>query len=378
MNTLILKTKVFLDGKLIVEKTFDQDVLKVGKLPSSHLVLDKIARMHAVIERVEDVHAKTTTFRIIDLGSSVGTQLNNEVVARSEVLPPTGKLDFGPWSVVYEIIPDPKTPIEHLKEMRERLGAKNRAREMNTEEWEAEARRMDKFDRKVPRRQDDDNHLNVVDLLTGGAVKDPERKQDYDDDGKHHLEMFKSLSKAYADVSNDEETLSTLGRTERTWGMMTTERKRGLLRALVKDIRDLRGERKEWDNRRIATMLNMGPDFVKKAFALSPEEALEKAVEAAMQLTAAKASLKFLQIANIKETVLSSETAEKDKAQLECFARGYDLVEEHLKNILVGGLSSFIVLTSRAGGHELSEEDEKEMEEEWLKAVEKSNLPTPE
>ena len=73
--TLIFE--IFRDGALVRTEELSQDIIKVGKLPSSHLRLDdaNVSRIHAVIERSKggDVH-------IIDLGSSKGTVVNGQKV----------------------------------------------------------------------------------------------------------------------------------------------------------------------------------------------------------------------------------------------------------------------------------------------------------
>ena len=59
--------KVYKGEELLREETLTQDIIKVGKLPSSHLRIedDNVSRMHAVIE----VTSPEEIF-IIDLGSA--------------------------------------------------------------------------------------------------------------------------------------------------------------------------------------------------------------------------------------------------------------------------------------------------------------------
>ncbi len=69
--------EIYRNGDMIRSEEITQDVIKIGKLPSSHLRLEdpNVSRIHAVIERSKngDVH-------IIDLGSSRGTMVNGERV----------------------------------------------------------------------------------------------------------------------------------------------------------------------------------------------------------------------------------------------------------------------------------------------------------
>jgi len=68
-------------GAEIRDQRLAQDVIKIGKLSSSHIRLsdDKVSRMHAVIEVTHDaVH-------IIDLGSTDGTIVNGKKVNKKSL-----------------------------------------------------------------------------------------------------------------------------------------------------------------------------------------------------------------------------------------------------------------------------------------------------
>ncbi len=90
-----LNLKIFHNDQLVEEKTLSQDVIKIGKLKSSHLCLedDTVARMHAVIE------VSGSDVRVIDLGSSTGTLLNTQRVEKNAVLKDGDALAFGPYRV---------------------------------------------------------------------------------------------------------------------------------------------------------------------------------------------------------------------------------------------------------------------------------------
>jgi hypothetical protein len=75
--------------------TFEQDVIKIGSLPTSTLQLDDpgVARMHAVIEIDKGV------IRLIDLSSEAGTTHNGTRVDRNAVLVDGDRIDIGPFAL---------------------------------------------------------------------------------------------------------------------------------------------------------------------------------------------------------------------------------------------------------------------------------------
>src|SRR5688572_4075971 len=93
-----LHLRIFHNDQLVDEKTVTQDVIKIGKLKSSHLCLedDTVARMHAVIE------VSGSDVRVIDLGSSTGTLLNDQRVEKNDVLKSGDVLVFGPYRIEVE------------------------------------------------------------------------------------------------------------------------------------------------------------------------------------------------------------------------------------------------------------------------------------
>jgi hypothetical protein len=113
-----LNLKIFHNDQLVDQKTLSQDVIKIGKLKSSHLCLedDSVARMHAVIE------VSGSDIRVIDLGSSTGTLLNQERVEKNGVLKSGDVLQFGPYRVEVEVVADapvaaaaPPQPMAHTQ-----------------------------------------------------------------------------------------------------------------------------------------------------------------------------------------------------------------------------------------------------------------------
>jgi TonB family protein len=77
-----IKFEIYKGDALVREEVLTQDVIKVGKLASSHLRIDDetVSRMHAVIEVTgpDEIH-------IIDLGSTRGTLVNGERISKTRL-----------------------------------------------------------------------------------------------------------------------------------------------------------------------------------------------------------------------------------------------------------------------------------------------------
>ena len=74
--------KIYQGETLVRTETLNQDIIKVGKLPSSHLRIedDNVSRMHAVIEVTSP-----DEIYIIDLGSASGTVVNGKKVNKTKL-----------------------------------------------------------------------------------------------------------------------------------------------------------------------------------------------------------------------------------------------------------------------------------------------------
>ncbi len=80
MSALTIQFKILKDGELIKEESLARDVIKIGRMASSHLQIDDegISRMHAVIEV-----GGPGDVSIIDLGSATGTLVNGNKVNKA-------------------------------------------------------------------------------------------------------------------------------------------------------------------------------------------------------------------------------------------------------------------------------------------------------
>jgi hypothetical protein len=74
--------QIYQGDQLVRTESFSQDVIKVGKLPSSHLRIDdeSVSRMHAVIES-----GPGGEVFIVDLGSASGTVVNGKKVNKAQL-----------------------------------------------------------------------------------------------------------------------------------------------------------------------------------------------------------------------------------------------------------------------------------------------------
>jgi TonB family protein len=77
-----IRFEIYKGDSLVREETLAQDVIKIGKLASSHLRLDDetVSRMHAVIETTgpDEIH-------VVDLGSTRGTTVNGERITKARL-----------------------------------------------------------------------------------------------------------------------------------------------------------------------------------------------------------------------------------------------------------------------------------------------------
>jgi TonB family protein len=81
-GTVPIRFEIYKGDSLVREEVLAQDVIKIGKLASSHLRLDDetVSRMHAVIETTgpNEIH-------LVDLGSTRGTTVNGERITKARL-----------------------------------------------------------------------------------------------------------------------------------------------------------------------------------------------------------------------------------------------------------------------------------------------------
>jgi TonB family protein len=89
---------IYRDGALVERRTLDQEMIKIGRLPTSTVRLDDdgVARMHAVIETTG------AELRVVDLGASAGVMLNGAKVDRNAALRVGDVLGVGAWDIAIE------------------------------------------------------------------------------------------------------------------------------------------------------------------------------------------------------------------------------------------------------------------------------------
>ena len=95
-GTVPIRFEIYKGDSVVREEILAQDVIKIGKLASSHLRLDDetVSRMHAVIETTgpNEIH-------VVDLGSTRGTTVNGERVTKAR-LQSGDEIMFGDCRVV--------------------------------------------------------------------------------------------------------------------------------------------------------------------------------------------------------------------------------------------------------------------------------------
>lgn len=114
MASKTISFRIFRNDQLVETRSFDQDVIKVGRLASSHLRLDdaSLARMHAVIEVGFDGNV-----RIVDLGSSSGTRVNGQLIDRNRAMNDGDVIEVGCYRLEAAIA-DARTISERAVEVR--------------------------------------------------------------------------------------------------------------------------------------------------------------------------------------------------------------------------------------------------------------------
>lgn len=303
-----IRMTVYADGDPVGSQEFDQDVVKIGALSTSHLRLqgDGVARMHAVLERSGDL------WRIIDLGSLAGCSLDGVKIDKNAPLPKTGTLGIGSFRLEYELDAAPNV--------------------------------------QSPRPQSE-THASFQ--------AEP-----------HHTKLFDSLLAEMEKVDpSAAESIQKYRRGEwAMWQLLSDERRRHVLRLMVQAIRDGRKGNEQFARRQVASMLNLGPEGLEAVYDLAPEEALEKAYETLVAIDTAKRGLETLQKLDLAGTIKRGVGKAKEAQAEQTAARfqaGHTALEDRLQTTVAGGITLLVAYLSRAGGEELTEEDRKKWREQY-------------
>lgn len=320
--TTKLKCKVYRKGDLVEERTFLDAIVKIGRLGTSHLQLDGIARMHAVLERTGSV------WRLIDLGSSMGSKVDGEYVDKTAVLPETGRLGFGDWTLAYEI---------------------------------------------------EDASQELLDKLLADTTRDVMDHEMDTWDSEHHRAMLEGLTGEIRRLSSRAAQQIEETGLERAWASMRTENRRNALRKLVMSVRHLRAETTRHQRQRVASMLEVGPEGILAIYDMTPDQALDHAVDALTTISVAKGALDWL--AGMDLVAKSKKAASEDNKTVASIIAGHDRLVDRLQTTMTGGSSLLLAYISRAGGHELTDEERFEMKrafDEIERASEAANEPSSE
>ena len=300
------------------ECEFTDAIVKIGRISTSELQLEEIARMHAVLERTG------STWRVLDLGSSTGTSLDGKFVDQHTVLPKEGSLEFGKWTVTYEIL---DATWEVLDQMAKEMG--DEALEEALDTWDTE----------------------------------------------HHRTMLEGLTVEVRRLSTRAAQLIESNGLERAWANMGTNDKRLALRKLVSAIRLLRQEDQRAQRHRVASMLELGPDGILAVYDLTPEEALTRASEALMSASVAKGALEWLVEMDLVAQVKKTSTKAGDP-MVKALITGHRKLIEHIQTTMGRDSSLLLAYISRAGGHELSDEERFEMKRAFDEIERETNRET--
>lgn len=340
-----LSVKIYLGDELQGEQDITVDVIKIGRLRSSTIVLEGegVARMHAAIDKTGG------KYHLIDLGSSQGCTFNGKKVDKHVELGKEGTLGIGPFNLVYEVQEVANLGEDSQQEAPRYIGPSEKKR---------------------------DSRLGSGALLGDlvNALKESlgpmgeafaenlgKEQQAAEDDKGHHHALMASL----VEELNKRDS-SSAPRAEKVlamWFMLSSERQRDSIRLAVKDIRECRRRDKITEHKRIATMLNIGIEGMEAIYALTQGQALEKAHETLMGLVATKGAIAMLHgfgfdtaMKNAVESLPADQQA-RELASVEGFMGAHDKLIDRLQNEFVGGSSLLPLYLSRAGGHEVTEEE---------------------
>jgi|GEM_PF-2075319 len=343
----VLKLQIFHGNEMKEWRTIEDDVTKIGTLQSSHIQLEGLARMHAVIER------STDTFRLIDLGGVPPTFVNGEQIRQAEIQ--NGDMIHfgreGPWSMRATIETAVEVDVDRKPEAPDSLSrdelfetfanAAQRRKEREDKEDIPDDELFDHYYRKYQRRK----------------AQEQEREKD---SGQEKL--FESLCEQMEELveerSEDQKNDITrmLTQVKSLWKSKDPERKQDQIRRLEDIIQALKQDRQEKEQMAHAlidaTSQIIAEGTMEEAFKISEEEALEKAADLVMEVSQYKDALGLLQV--------FSGPKEGGAGDKKVFLKGKHLLEKQLSGEVARKSLFLSLYIARAGGWTW-EQQQKEM-----------------
>lgn len=184
-------------------------------------------------------------------------------------------------------------------------------------------------------------------------------------DSEHHRQLLEGLVAEIGKCSRRMGEQIEAAETAATWPTLDMAAKIETLRYLVKVLRHLRGEVDRVQRQRVASMLELGPEGLLAIYDLTPEQAMEKAVETLTSMQLAKESLSWLDGMDLVQKVTLADGRVGPERSMSpstaAFVAGHEALVERLQTAVAAGGSLLIAYISRGGGHELSDEERFEM-----------------
>lgn len=359
----VLKLQVFHGNTMKEWITLEHDVTKIGTLQSSHIILDGLSRMHAVIERSAD------GFRLIDLGGTPPTFVNGEQI-RNVLLNNGDMIHFGskgPWSM--------RVAIEKAVE----IDAESPPSKDETARLLDEAIQMLK-DMEPGGEFDSKNLFELFAAKAGkkkGVLFDGAAKGEDDTSDEDALfeTLCDKLSKFAAKNPDRKTTIEQVVEMARgLWKGKSPEKKREQLDRLNDLIRAFEEGEKDKDRMGTAfieTLLRIqAKGEMEKIFTLSVDEALEKAAVLVVEVSQYKDAF----------ALTKTMTEPDSKTEKEYWLRGKHLLEEKLTNEVIDKVMSLSFCLARVGGWTWEQQQasmkqaQSEMTEEQIQAIKEHPL----
>ena len=317
--TTQLKCQFFKDGSAnAAVRVFDQDVVKVGSLPSAHLCFPNIARMHAVLNREE-----SGEWRVIDLGSALETRLDGSLVDKNAVLGRKGVLRFGDWSVEFEV--EGESQQEKPKEGNGRSTL--------------------------------DDAFRGIEKLRVLFDRPPKEERE------HHKKLAESLFAELERLVPDNPRLRSLAAIVEMWETQADAAgKRELLRSMVAAIREVRRGRQSVSD----AISAVSPDVVRQIYDLTPDQAYKRVRMYLDKLVLAKQGREVLGEMGLPQLLKETIQEERRKGDEEEVKRSEDVLQmsrQLMRNLQREEATTVMLMVlsmGRAAGHSLTDDQIQE------------------